>query len=362
MRTLRALCVLLAAASTAAAADLAELKKQFTKEEGVLLQALLHVPENAQAFVQQGNSMPPADFQAAWRLRLADWATNYLGSPRRTNMQARNISEVGEPAEWAMLMESMRVNAGQWKTEYFRDQVIRADEELKRGDTKRTEWVVKKAREFLVDNLNEFLASDNAKQAQRRRQELQQRNQQQDEERRRREAEENARRQAEEAARNAARARQAPTPEAALGQTGTDFDGGAPRQASPVVVASPVDETPQQRAAVTAPQPGDGQPPLAPSLPPAGGLTGPTSGPGAPGASGLGGPTVPAPAGSDDLAELRSGRTGAASGLLGNSGLIGAGIGALAGGLIALLFAAPILLAAAIGAAVGFGASMLLNN
>lgn len=165
-----ALLLALPVLALAQSAGLDALKGRFTPPEQILLSGLLANPQAAQEFVKDGAG-DQAAFETKWRARLAQFSTDYMGRPHPLNEKAHSLKEAVEPAQWGMLMATMRAlkASSSWtdqaKLKIFLNMIDDADEGLKAGDARDAHKVESTANPKLTDAMQQYLASPAAKKA-----------------------------------------------------------------------------------------------------------------------------------------------------------------------------------------------------
>jgi hypothetical protein len=172
MRRLALTLALLSAPLLALAQDpgLEALKGRFDAKEQILLSGLLANPQVAGEFANDGKS-DPQSFQIKWRAKLAAFSQDYLAKEHPVNEQAHSLKEAVEPAQWGMLMATLRALkksdtwADQAKLKIFLGMIEDADDGLKVGDARAAHKVEKTANPKLAEALTEYLNSDAAKSA-----------------------------------------------------------------------------------------------------------------------------------------------------------------------------------------------------
>ncbi len=156
--------VLLATAGLARAQDAAveALRKSFPTQEQILLAGVLADPANARAFAQDAHAGVTAAAQQKWRAQIAQFSRDYLDHPHVTNEKGRTVQEMGEPAEWAILMTSLKILADgslidKAKFKIFLGRLDDANDDLKAGDNKSAIKFIAEARQILSKAARDYL-------------------------------------------------------------------------------------------------------------------------------------------------------------------------------------------------------------
>ena len=165
-----ALVLALPLLALAQSAGVEALKGRFSPQEQILLSGLLASPQTAQEFARDGAG-DQAAFETKWRARLAQFSTDYMSRPHPLNEKAHSLKEAVEPAQWAMLMATMRAlkNSSSWtdqaKLKIFLNMIENADDGLKAGDASDAHKVESTANPKLTEAMQEYLATPAAKKA-----------------------------------------------------------------------------------------------------------------------------------------------------------------------------------------------------
>ncbi|MBI3553075.1 MAG: hypothetical protein HY077_11220 [Elusimicrobia bacterium] len=163
-----ALALIVPASSFAADPDVETFKKQFADQEQILLSGVLADPGQASEFATDAKAGSFETVKLKWYGRISAFSSGYLAAPHVNNDKAAEVRAMVEPAEWAMLMTTLRKmkDGGllqQGKMNVFIGMIDDANADLKRGDTEAAHKVVKMGRDELAKALNEYLASPNGK-------------------------------------------------------------------------------------------------------------------------------------------------------------------------------------------------------
>lgn len=170
MRKLIVGLVLLICTTAALAADPSDaLTAKFSPQEQILLSGVLADPAQKAEFDKDAQSgAADAAVKTKWLSRISTFSQDYLSKPHGYNDKAATVKDLGEPAEWSMLMTTLRkMETGgimdQAKMKVFIGMIDDANDDLKRGDTESGHKVVDMGRKNLADALKDYLASPDGK-------------------------------------------------------------------------------------------------------------------------------------------------------------------------------------------------------
>jgi len=170
MRKLIAGLILLMCASAVFAADPSDaLTAKFSPQEQILLSGVLADPAQKAEFDKDAQSgAADDDVKTKWLARISTFSQDYISKPHGYNDKAATVKDLGEPAEWSMLMTTLRkMETGgimdQAKMKVFIGMIDDANDDLKRGDTESGHKVVDMGRKNLEDALKDYLASPDGK-------------------------------------------------------------------------------------------------------------------------------------------------------------------------------------------------------
>lgn len=314
-----------------------------------------------------------------WRAETASFAQKYSSSQHPLR-QGKTLREMAEPAEWAYLMQTLRLMEPGWMKDTVIGMIESAEADLKQGDPEKAEKFIKMARGKATDDIKEYQEKAEYKkglaEAQRRREEAARKAKEEADRKVKEEADRKAKEEAdrkakEEADRLAKKpapakpkpqpdkpkkpqpepevVRKDPTPppsggesareqlEAVQGRGGSKYDGGG-SQADQTLPVDARGGSGAGKSPAPALQPSGERPNLTVAKEP------------------------PAPE-DDDMAELKKMKRGkgGVAGIVQKWAPVG---GAVLGGLIGLIFGGPIglLIGAAVGLAVGYGASKIIGK
>jgi hypothetical protein len=163
-RLLAAGLIVLCAASARAQDQVDALKKSFLPQEQVLLSGVLVDAANQQAFAADAKGGPTGQTQTKWRAEIAQFSRDYLDHPHGLNLKGRTVQEMGEPAEWAILMTSLKFLADgsitdKIKFKIFLGRLDDANDDLKDGDSKSAIKFIGEARQILAKACTDYLAT-----------------------------------------------------------------------------------------------------------------------------------------------------------------------------------------------------------
>ena len=165
MRALVAAAVLgLLACGRAAAQQGPALQQSLTPQEQVLLSGVLADPAKAQAFAADARAGVTAQAQQRWRDEIAVFCRDYLARPHGINASGKTVRDMVEPAEWAVLMTSLRMLAqgsliDKAKFKIFLGRIDDANDDLKDGDASSARKLIAEARPMLAKAAQDYLAT-----------------------------------------------------------------------------------------------------------------------------------------------------------------------------------------------------------
>jgi len=171
-KALYALALLPAFAAASLAVPAAEdpavvFKQRFSIQEQIILAGVLTDPAQAEAFAQDSLALPSPELFDKWRVRMTLLAKDYLSKDHLLNDNAKTVSQMIEPAEWATLFISLKFlqngsTLDAAKALYFHNKIDRANEKLAEGDTSTAHDAVAEGRPRLVKSCQEYLSSPEA--------------------------------------------------------------------------------------------------------------------------------------------------------------------------------------------------------
>ncbi len=143
-------------------------KAKFAAQEQILLSGVLTDPAQLADFAKDAAGGGNQAAMTKWYGRISAFSSDYLSKQHGLNDKAPEVRYMVEPAEWNMLMDTLRkLKTGgmldQAKLKVFVGMIDDANDDLKRGDPEAGHKVVAMGRKNLSDALNEYLASPNGK-------------------------------------------------------------------------------------------------------------------------------------------------------------------------------------------------------